>query len=1166
MLYGNIMDAPQTTAALADIFANVVVRVQLLQQQQFKMMTVEERSELMRMLAQNQPLRKITELPVMQRLKIHEIMHSKPNYFIDPRVYEDIMMETEHSKVVARTLVTASTPVIQLMDPNSSNSTDEQIIRKEIHHVLSTYYETNQRYKIYNTEHFDFYNINVEDDAKMAAFYRVGYAETIKRNILIVLVSALAVDTGNWLKQVCKLGFCLKQSGLATYAYHILFDKDNLDVIFSPSGNAIWNKFFASYTSVTIVDAIFKFKYIEDIVNLGMSTMMQMTYDFALHFISNYLGTTRFASITNFLPDLFQKGFNILLCGINFDNVSKNLLNIFTLVNAFFGYVKSHIKQKFDEKAFSKEMYDALLNLIKNLQSLVDVLRINVCGIILPSDSISLAEKTRLERASKRKLKAFAFNTQLIFGLTLVGNQFNVFKQFLGQMFFAKRGQTVQQLQTDMMKTHETQMSEEEKNECVALGFGKKLDDGNFKFNHIGINAYTTRQNIKIDDNDLSIGGTKLTKDEMTFYQQQGMLEYNKNNDKKWSITQKANDVLFHGTNNILSNEKQYQNMSVQEVGYEVFTEFLNQFPELALKTYVTYLETISSVFHIFLAMLSPRWRTPKMLCFYGVVVLFLNRLYYSQQHYAKTISNTWISKKEVARRKKELEQNVTVADAEKIVKSTAKDMFDVGKQAHDESRSNTQRFLGGLGTYWNMLAPSSLQADTSDPDSYFFTNEYTYSADDVNQKLKEAFEEYTHEKGFSRDQAKTLLADLQLWNSTNTSQEVSSASGGGGGSGRPTHMFTSPRAKELLHQFKYKKEYANLNIADTTFLEDMQNSWNERDMESIGMQVALHLFMMAMTYCTRPCVSNIGKFSKDYPALKSKCTGYGYTLSRQMQGHMVSLGCSTALDPKYEDSDRVSHFICPACIDILNIVTKRSESVLSAEISSEIKIPGLLTKNEFLQTSVMIRCMQCTNFTDLTQKRKEWIEQTIEKNPKVKANHFTILTLQWRTLTEVSERETPTSAMSRSAVVWQPSIFAMIAIDPPAAFIPYRLLEMSKKIEEINNPFIFLLAWLQMFQALGFEVTQLKDSLQYEKWDKKFFFLVKEMILYFNSQSDKKRQITQDSIATHLQRQYTAHLFEKGRNIKDLKIKVAKLVKSVLTKYPQFIAFMKRSRKLKTS
>ena len=622
--------AELTTQAMARIGQDLITRVEQLQQQGFQMLSMEERSDLLRMVAQQRRWTEVANHPAMQRL----FLHAESVTYIKRSVFENLVIDQ-------------SIP----MTSSAANFQDEFFKIKD---AVKGYAQNDLG--MYVVEHFGFYELDVNDDEEMAKFYNSQYGELNKRMFLTLLVTTMVADK-NWKKSLVKMLFCMYQSGLFSF----FKNTKNRDILFSPQSSVFWHKFASAYTSQTIIDTVSDFSFIENLYDASTQYLVQMV----AYPIFKWVGSNvKFVNgITQTLTQTVLSVANNYLYN-SFDQMIMTFNIVFSFVNDVLSSFRNKIRPKLIERGTKKELVDAIDNFIQSIEALLNSLRINVFGIYYNNDELTRSQQISKETRYQR-MAVFFLKVKTILVHFCVGGFYDALKSWFGslwlfQYLFPNLGSSAEEIEENNAVSVEGMLPEQEKQNCVKNGLGE-YQNGVFKLNKQGKNAYVFQENVDID---------KLSDSEKQMYVSKGMLE---KKDDKYSPTASALNVLTFGVAGVLNNNKKYQNMTPKQLGGEFLKEFMITFPELRFDLYLNISRALSSLVHIFIMYLPEKWKAPRMLFLYGLAIMFANNVIYSYRRYVSLPFGNFLSQGEVERRRQELKTPVSRAEAEQLVKDAAR-------------------------------------------------------------------------------------------------------------------------------------------------------------------------------------------------------------------------------------------------------------------------------------------------------------------------------------------------------------------------------------------------------------------------------------------------------------------------------------------------------------
>lgn len=1053
--------------AMTQIGSDLIERVERLQREGFQMLSVEERADLLRMVAQKQRWSQVEKHPAMQRLFLHEMMTPKPVVYSKRSVVENLVVD----QTIPITLAGAG------FDDSWDTFTN-------IKSAVAGY--TQNDFGTYIVQHFGFSEVDVDDDAEMAKFYNSQYGERTKRLFLTLLVTTLVADP-NWKKALVKMLFCMYQSGLLSFWW----EAKNGDIMFSPQSDVFWTKFVSAYTSASLFDTLTDFTGILDIYDTSNQILCQIAAwafakamsKFPISGIANFF-TGGAQSITNFALGAVQ---NYVF---DFTGFTQGAAILFGFIQDALNYFVTQIRPWLINRGTSKEAVDAIDKLFKSIVDLLASVRIYVFGITYPGDNktflTKVSEDTRLMRIS-----SFVVKAQIIIAHSFVGGFFDSMKAYLGS-FVPQAGLAPEEIEEAMARSVEARLTEQQKEQCVNQGLGTGSGD-TFKLNKRGMNKYGIQDNV-----DLST----LSDTDIQMYKEKGMI---KEEGGVLKTTKAAVDVLTFGTFGVINNEKHYQNMTPSELGWEFVQEMVNTFPEVKFEFYLSVCQIASSLVHLVIHKLPMKWKTPRKLMMYGFVVMFINNVIYSYRRFVSLPNGKYLSKSEVDRRREELKTPVPRAEAEQLVKDAAEKAHKLDKKKHEASRTYADQLKGGLGNLLNWLPGSTI--DVNDPSSMFYANNYQYTPEDYETPLKERIEEYTQEKKFTAEQKEELQKfAVDLFKDRNGSEDDGA--------------WQSKEAREGFRRMKYE--------ADGTYVDTEKEDVIDKNVSleaaklsvsnlNFPMQMGLQLILAGLMGGLHSCSSDISDSA--HKAFNQKCRGFDITVFSVATGtHVIDLGCSTQIDSTdilgRINNKRVPHYICENCANIVRAVGNKQRRIKpNWNVKLKLMDPEL---NPYFSTSmVALGCRQCKQFSKAEARANDWISNYV--NPADKQN-LVELEYQWRIVVNTfdKKRNPKTGILQKENEAWLPSLYGLIALDPPAAFIPYSLLKKEQTITEYVNPFDFLQLWTKLlYNYLGVYYKQPESSNAYKDWDRTNYRLVMSIInMYADHRSpfsleDMKKAVT---------------------------------------------------------
>ena len=564
---------------LFEFVEDIAYRAQLLQTQKFRGVSKEEQHELLRMVAQGYSDDALEMHPVFQRLAIHEkdiaqthgdileylVLHERPL----PQVPQ-----------VPQVAVTAAP--FAGVDESQESELFTQIQN------LSDDFQID----------FTANKYNVFNDEEMAQFFRAHFAENVKRNVLVLLLTAFSrrVDI-----EVIKIVACVYQVGIFSYLFDSvrgrklgggIAPKNINKIVHSVEGQIFWRKWAAAYGSVYFLDFFY-----EDFPGRVIKRVNDLVRDNALRYVSNIIqqyainsGAVGTVSLVGgmvgkkipgvqFLGDFVGPFWKQITDASN-ETIGKGFSAIEGAIRALVRYVEEDITK-------SVETRSALRDALTSLRTLVVSIRLCLFGIEHETDSdiASEAVKNQLKIPKiERTIKSIAFMFKLYF------------------IWGAKPTGTALATSGALFGTGEDN------------GFAKK---------------YLYK---RLDPNKMS------TEDVETYRNYNGKEMLKKDDNNKWQWTDVAVEIFTYGTVAVYKNQDKYAKMSVREKFWESMNELVKTFNVIDLSVMKFNSDILTAILQLLMSKLPKSWKSRNCCIVTALLLLVVNYVYRRAKLFAQNV------------------------------------------------------------------------------------------------------------------------------------------------------------------------------------------------------------------------------------------------------------------------------------------------------------------------------------------------------------------------------------------------------------------------------------------------------------------------------------------------------------------------------------------------
>jgi len=1140
-------DLPLSVQKLTEISQDLEKQVEQLRIENFQPLSENERLELLRMVAQKTPWVKVAEHPAMLRLIRHEIqtpvrveneINQREIFVSGARLSENEL----RAKKLEAILLPASAHQFTKFEEQQTPSTEDadSIKREEVLDIYSKLRGLNEK-NDYNISQIAYTKLDVYNDEQMSDFFDKQYKNKYKRFFLTLMLTVVTSTDISWERQLLKLVYSMYQAGIIS-----LFIKDK-DVIFSPQSSVFWHKFAASYFSVTVVEGIMNFDAVNEFKQLGI--------DFLLQLVFGLVSKTSFMSNIGDLQKWVLKGtsvvFGYFLPGaqnftFNFQDAKNKFVLLYGLVTGLFTRYKTNVKPWF-EKTCSKEVASAVDEFVEAFERIFNSFAFEMFGIQPVSNFVGGVQnlsqlRDRVlpaidEAELERRFYSFCFKLAWLFNHALFGNWFEMLKDWLDPYF--STGKDLRETQKDFTDRYAKGMSEETKRNYTRMHYGNTDKDGNFTFNSIGENAVTTA---------FSLNPNTLSEEETSIFERMGLIEKKKNTDGKtvWQKTKSAMNTLTFGSSDLVMNSKNYQKMTTTQFTKEIFIEFKKTYPQISISIFVNACDAVTSIFHLFIAKLPEFFKTRSALLIFSAVILLFSRCLAAYWYYAKTMSGRTLTHAEFDERKKEFEQPVSADEARRVLSKQAEINKEEAEKAHNEKRSWAEWTKGAAISAFNFFIPNHVKTQRhKDPKSVFYANYYNGTKAEFLKSLEEQMEEFSQEHGVftSEEQQEIMDTAVALYNSEEYPSDKK--------------VFVKEKARMFYQMFKYREDTIIFDTYANTTVKDRALS-NIKELGPKSMWTGLQFLAIQSVVCSLlnesvMCSSNFNPRNIDKDK-SVRCYGFylAWPVKSLVYGNGVTLlGCSTQIDTttaitgQLNNSERVNHVICNVCTSTLLKVQKGGTSFNAN--NNDIQKFQLET-----HSVVALQCKQCKQFSKIGEQREKWKQEKLQGEN----NNFDNLLNPWRVL-YCTIRKKEDAELS-------PSLFSLLTLEPPVAYIPYALQEKytSEKKNEvfaINN---FIEWWILVLKTCGvypqFKYGDPIDMNNYQLTDRKRYMLVKRTVEIFQTNN---QDLKMSYLENELKKEYQQ--FDMLQKLKPL---VERLISIIKQKYGAGLVktALKQSRKFK--